>query len=159
MCIVGAMAKQRNNLMRAHKKLVILASALLIILVLVIGFLVYRQIVVSEMRNLADEFPTNQSWVLKYDIARAPDACIDTECPSYSRIWELPSPLTESNVDDLTTQGAHGAPVETINRSFDDAGRLTVYEKQYTEKGYYIVIKYIGRTQNTNQELSLNIKK
>lgn len=153
------MSRHRNNFIKSHKKLVVLVSILGVFLLIILGTLIYGRIIISEMRSVANSFPTENSWIKKYDIAHAPGVCIDIECPSYSKGWELPAPLTEAELNSLVARGAERASVKTNVCTINASGNLSICEKEYSQKGYHVVIRYDSKTVATPQELSIEIKR
>lgn len=153
------MNKPHTGFLRTHKNIVVLIFILLAISGVIIGYLVYRQFVVTEMRSLANGFTLDDSWTLKYDIARPPDMCIDIECPSYTKIWDSPMPLSRSQFTDLVVRSADTAPIKTNTCVENDVGNLAVCEKEYDRNGYRIIIRYDNKTVTTGQELSLTVRR
>ena len=105
------MVKKSSNFIRAHKKLVIISGILALVFALIVGRIVYDNIVVSDMRNIANQVIVPGEWSLTSEHHMAPlILCMaDEPCPHYVKSWKVSGLVTDKVLDNIV--GSSKLPV------------------------------------------------
>lgn len=97
----------------------------------------------AHIESVADQFKAPSSWKLVGSYSKPPSTvCLEGSCPSLSRTWTTPTPLTEEELSAVTKQSGWG---DLVTENDCESREDYVCPLRGTVSGYHI---YVGVDKN-----------